>query len=41
MIGVIYNPDSELNSHYITSTLVLHYDLYVFITNTNSLKNLC
>jgi len=41
MIGVIYNPDSELNSHYITSTLVLHYDLYVFIINTNSLKNLC
>ena len=39
MIGVIYNPYNE-QSHYITSTLSQHYNLYVFISYTNSLENL-
>ena len=37
MIGVIYNSNNELQSHYITSTLCEHYDLYIFISHTNHL----
>ena len=40
MIGVIYNIHNEQQSHYITSTLSQHYNLYVFISYTNSLENL-
>ena len=37
MIGVIYNSNNELQSHYITSTLCDHYDLYIFISHTSHL----
>ena len=37
MIGVIYNSNNELQSHYITSTLSQHYDLYIFISHTSHL----
>lgn len=37
MIGVIYNSNNELQSHYITSKLCEHYDLYIFISHTNHL----
>ena len=37
MIGVIYNSNNELQSHYITSTLSKHYDLYIFISHTSHL----
>ena len=37
MIGVIYNSNNELQSHYITSTLSEHYDLYIFISHTSHL----
>jgi erythromycin esterase-like protein len=37
MVGVIYNSNNELQSHYITSTLSEQYDLYIFITHTSHL----
>ena len=37
MVGVIYNSNNELQSHYITSTLSEHYDLYIFISHTSHL----
>ena len=37
MIGVIYNSNNELQSHYITSTLSCQYDLYIFISHTSHL----
>ena len=37
MIGVIYNSNNELQSHYITTTLSHHYDLYIFISHTSHL----
>ena len=40
MIGVIYNSNNELQSHYITSILSEHYDLYIFISHTSHLIEL-
>tara|TARA_Y100000589_G_C27157657_1_gene631472 strand:- start:451 stop:1740 length:1290 start_codon:yes stop_codon:yes gene_type:complete len=40
MVGVIYNSNNELQSHYITSTLSKHYDLYIFISHTSHLIEL-
>ena len=37
MIGVIYNPNNELQSHYVTSILSKHYNLYIFISHTEHL----
>ena len=37
MIGVIYNSNNELQSHYITSTLSQQYNLYIFINHTSHL----
>ena len=37
MIGVIYNFNNELQSHYISSIFSNHYDLYIFISYTHAL----
>ena len=40
MIGVIYCPNNELRSHYITCNISKQYDLYVFISKTNALEKI-
>jgi len=37
MIGVIYNKDNELQSHYIESIITNQYDLYIYISNISEL----
>ena len=40
MIGVIYCPNTELQSHYVTYNISKQFDLYVFISQTTSLKKI-
>lgn len=40
MIGVIYNKNNELESHYIDCNLCKQYDLFIFISHINSLIDL-
>ena len=38
MIGVIYSPTTELQSHYITYNISKQFDLYIFISQTTALE---
>ena len=40
MIGVIYCPNTELQSHYVTYNISKQFDLYIFISQTTSLKKI-
>ena len=40
MIGVIYCPNTELQSHYITYNISKQFDLYIFITQTTALEKI-
>lgn len=40
MIGVIYNPNTELQSHYVTYNISQQFDLYVFISQTTALEKI-
>ena len=39
-IGVIYRPDTELQSHYFYAKISLQFDSIIHIDNTNALKPL-
>jgi len=40
MIGVIYSPNTELQSHYVTYNISQQFDLYVFISQTTALEKI-
>ena len=40
MIGVIYSPTTELQSHYATYNISKQFDLYIFISQTTSLEKI-